>query len=166
MILICAKSQDQCQEEAERTVNGQNRFHCRVFIAADSQCWPPMTPKVLATILMIVQWRPRQHVKSFCRDREDVCASRGRTRSPRRPPTQVEPDSHEERLARVRQLVRQPRQRMAPGLREVQAATQVFRHLAERVGWIRKVDPPSLLELRCPARTPCTQDGMHCERQC
>ena len=53
-------------------------------------------------------------------------------------PTQAEPDSHEERLARVRQLVRQPRQRMAPGLREVRAATQVFRHLAERVG---PVDP-------------------------
>ena len=53
-------------------------------------------------------------------------------------PAQVEPDSHEERLARVRQLVRTPRLRMAPGLREVRAATQVFRHLAERVG---PVDP-------------------------
>ena len=109
-----------------------------MHIAADSQSWPPMTPKVLATILTIVQWRPRQDVGSFCQDGEDVCASRGRTMSPRRVHPQVEPDSHEERLARVRQLVRQPRQRMAPGLREVQAATQVFRHLAERVG---AVDP-------------------------
>ena len=43
-----------------------------------------MTPKVLATILTIVQWRPRQEVESFCQDGEDVCTSRGRTVSPRR----------------------------------------------------------------------------------
>ena len=72
--------------------------------------------------------RRRRRLRITWQDREPTTCA----------PTQVEPDSHEERLARVRQLVRQPRQRMPPGLREVRAATQVFRHFAERVG---PVDP-------------------------
>ena len=53
-------------------------------------------------------------------------------------PTQIEPDSHEERLARVRQAVGHPWQRLAPDVREVRAAIQVFRQLVGWVPWILK----------------------------
>ena len=53
-------------------------------------------------------------------------------------PTQIEPDSDEERFARVPQSVRRPRQRWALDVREVRAVTQVFRQLVGRVG---PVDP-------------------------
>ena len=49
-------------------------------------------------------------------------------------PTQVEPDSHEELLARVQQAVGHPWHRLAPDVREVRAAIQVFRQLVRRVG--------------------------------
>ena len=49
--------------------------------------------------------------------------------------TEVESDSHEERVARVRQLMRRPiHQRELPGMREVRAAMRLFRNLGERVG--------------------------------
>ena len=49
-------------------------------------------------------------------------------------PTQIEPDSHEERSARVRQAVRHPWHGLAPDVREVRAVIQVFRQLVRRVG--------------------------------
>ena len=42
-----------------------------------------------------------------------------------RAPTQIEPDSHEERSARVWQAVRHPWQRLAPHVREVRAVIHV-----------------------------------------
>ena len=70
--------------------------------------------------------RRRRRLRITWQDREPTTCA----------PTQVEPDSHEERLARVRQLVRQPRQRMAPGFRQRHRYSVILPK--EWVPWIRK----------------------------